>query len=462
MRNLAALCDLKLQIAEQSLKNLKEKFHHKMDENAVVEFKQKVVFRSNIRDLTYGLRSAGICAGERLMLKESMEMISLLGLATFQKYQETQEREWLNYILDFLDGNDTEDDIRDEVLLLYFEILKLVKLIMPVKLDLEVRRLKNTEILSLDDSMCWSTLRWRKRGLLELFEYSNLPTECVLPDRQKVPGELVLMIGLYSWGYPQRQLEIARVFGLAGGQPLVSKIMDYFNSHILVHFAHLIQSESINALSMWAPAVDYIVRCVQQKGGENADPRFDRVGMFIDGTFNQCCKPMQREEHDMDGTDTQRAVYSGYYGGWGLKYLHCVLGNGMLAQVWGPVDGRRHDAHLFQISQINGKLACLSQVSGSVINAHGDSAFPASSHTMKGGGWEMNRKRICVEWTIGKIVQQGASLDMSAHQQIYLNRPGALYLVGCLLTNFHTCVYGSQTGLYFSCKSPTLESYMRM
>jgi hypothetical protein len=239
--------------------------------------------------------------------------------------------------------------------------------------------------------------------------------------------------------------------------------MDYFNSHILSHFVHLIQSESREALSMWAPAVDYIVRCVQEKGAlQNGDPRFHRVGMFIDGTFNHCCKPDQREEHELEGTDTQRAVYSGYYAGWGLKYLHCVLGNGMIAQVWGPVDGRRHDGHLFQISQINNKLECLSQMSGSVIEAHGDSAFPASSHTRKGGGWEMNRKRICVEWTIGKIVQQGASLDMSVHQQIYLNRPGALYLVGCLLTNFHTCVYGSQTGLYFSCKAPTLQSYMGM
>jgi hypothetical protein len=184
--------------------------------------------------------------------------------------------------------------------------------------------------------------------------------------------------------------------------------------------------------------------------------------MFIDGTFNHCCRPEQREDHLIAGRDTQRAAYSGYYAGWGLKYLHCVLPNGILAQVWGPVDGRRHDAHLFAISHINEKLESLSQQSGTIIHAHGDSAFPASSHTVKGGGWEMNRKRICVEWSIGKILSQGASLDMSVHQQIYLNRPGALYIVGCLMTNFHTCVYGSETGLYFACKAPTLESYMRM
>lgn len=189
------------------------------------------------------------------------------------------------------------------------------------------------------------------------------------------------------------------------------------------------------------------------------------------------CRPEQRQVHTDQGVDTQRAVYSGYYGGclfllplhefharagWGLKYLHCVWGNGMIAQICGPVDGRRHDGHLFELSRINGKLEHLSQRCGVPVHAHGDSAFPSQSHTTKGGGWEMNRKRICVEWTIGLVYNKWASLDMSAHNQMYLNRPGAKYLLACLLTNFHTCIYGNETTKYFSCQPPTLESYMDM
>jgi hypothetical protein len=49
---------------------------------------------------------------------------------------------------------------------------------------------------------------------------------------------------------------------------------------------------------------------------------------------------------------------------------------------------------------------------------------------------------------------------MAAHNQIYLNRPGALYVLACLFTNFHTCLYGSETGGYFGCAAPTLASYM--
>jgi nuclease HARBI1 len=425
-----------------------------------VEHKQILVARLNLRDLTYRLRSAGITAGERLTLQEMEGMLLLLASFMFYKYQEAQEFDFCDHIWNFLNGIEPEDDIRSNVCLLFFEFLKWLEMIMPVTLTLEVRPAQYRTILSLDDSFCWAALRWRKRDLLELFHYSLLPAEARLPDRQKVNGETVMLLGMYAWAWPQRQLLIAREFGLAGGQPVVSKIMDYYASHFLEHFQHLIQSESMGALSMWTPMVSYMVECVQQKG--IAGPDFSNVGMFIDGTFNHCCRPEQREDHLIAGRDTQRAVYSGYYAGWGLKYLHCVLPNGILAQVWGPVDGRRHDAHLFAISHINEKLESLSQQSGTIIHAHGDSAFPASSHTVKGGGWEMNRKRICVEWSIGKILSQGASLDMSVHQQIYLNRPGALYIVGCLMTNFHTCVYGSETGLYFACKAPTLESYMRM
>lgn len=124
-------------------------------------------------------------------------------------------------------------------------------------------------------------------------------------------------------------------------------------------------------------------------------------------------------------------------------------------------DGRRHDAHLFMLSQLNEKLERLSALCGTPIHAHGDSAFPARSHVTKGGFYEMSRKRVCVEWTIGKITSAlWSSMDFAAHNQIYLNRPGAKYLLACILTNFHTCLYGSETGKYFSCRAPPLAWYM--
>lgn len=414
-----------------------------------------------------------MCAGERLHLEESMAGLVLAGLvAFFERFE-----------VDCLD----EDERTAVLCSLYLEFLGIVGMIMPVNVHLDLsqsRQAAHWEIQGLDDGWCWNSLRWRKDGLLLLFSESRIPPLVILDNGHKVSGQLVMVIGMFAWTYPRCQQDIAKLFK-ESGQPVISRIVSWFIDHMLTHFLHLIQSEERTALLMWSSCTDYFVQCVRGKGGEYGE-RFAQVGMFIDGTFNHTCRPEQREEHSQIGRDTQRAVYSKYYGGWGLKYLHCVFPNGIIGQLWGPVDGRRHDGHLFAISGIDDKLACLSEQSGSIIHGdatpsnydyylflqshafahlltgHGDSAFPATSHMRKGGGWELGRRRICVEWTIGKVLQQGASLDMSAHQQIYLNRPGSLYLVGCLLTNFHTCVYGSQTGLYFSCKAPLLASYMQM
>lgn len=147
----------------------------------------------------------------------------------------------------------------------------------------------------------------------------SIPAVCVLENRQKIMGEAVFLITLYELAYPNRQAEVARVMGLSisSGQPLVSRIISHGTNIILGRWIHLIQSEGDNhdALAMWQDSAAHIVDCVRTKFEGLADPRFDFSGMFIDGTFNFCCKPDQREEHLAQDRDTQRAVYSGYFGG---------------------------------------------------------------------------------------------------------------------------------------------------
>jgi hypothetical protein len=325
-----------------------------------MEQRQRIVpvMRRELRDNSYRFRTAGLSAGERLWLDESMESLVIVGLMAFLECVE----------LDILD----QDDRECVLLALYLEFLKQTSMIMPVNVHLDVHAplhaAQQFRIEFLDDGWCWNSLRWRKQGLLELFAQSRLDALVTLDNGHKLSGELVMVIGMFAWSYPRCQQDIAKLFR-ESGQPVISRIVSYFISHMLHHFAHLIQSEEIDALSMWTPAVDYFVDCVQGKGGEYGE-RFDRVGMFLDGTFNHTCRPDQRQEHEDQGRDTQRAVYSKYYGGWGLKYLHCVFPNGIIGQLWGPVDGRRHDGHLFQISGINDKLACLSQLSGSIIHGN--------------------------------------------------------------------------------------------
>ena len=69
-------------------------------------------------------------------------------------------------------------------------------------------------------------------------------------------------------------------------------------------------------------------------------------------------------------------------------------------------------------SRLNDKLAWLSNASGTVIKAHGDSAYPRRSHLLKHASYRMAQKRICVEWAFGKMQQIFAVTDFEAHLQV--------------------------------------------
>lgn len=70
--------------------------------------------------------------------------------------------------------------------------------------------------------------------------------------------------------------------------------------------------------------------------------------------------------------------------------------------------------------------------------------------------------RICVEWGFQKIISLFAFIDFKKNQKIYLQDVGSMYKVAVLLTNCHTCLYGSQTSAYFNTVPPTLNEYLEL
>ena len=73
---------------------------------------------------------------------------------------------------------------------------------------------------------------------------------------------------------------------------------------------------------------------------------------------------------------------------------------------------------------------------------------------------EMSKCRICVEWGFGKILQYSTYLDFQRNLKVLLQPVAKYYLVGALLINCHTCMYGSLTGTYFDLEPPSLETYL--
>ena len=67
---------------------------------------------------------------------------------------------------------------------------------------------------------------------------------------------------------------------------------------------------------------------------------------------------------------------------------------------------------------------------------------------------DMSSVRASVGWGYGKIVQYFTFMDFSKNVKVLLQPVGKLYCVAALLTNCHTCLYGSQTGRYFGVVHP--------
>ena len=68
---------------------------------------------------------------------------------------------------------------------------------------------------------------------------------------------------------------------------------------------------------------------------------------------------------------------------------------------------------------------------------------------------------IIAEWPFGNILSQNRYLSYFKGLKIQMHSVGMIYFVAVLLTNVHTCIYGSNVAEYFDCVPPTLYEYMQ-
>ena len=184
---------------------------------------------------------------------------------------------------------------------------------------------------------------------------------------------------------------------------------------------------------------------------------------FIDGTVRPVCRP----GHD------QRVLYNGHKKVHAIKFQSVVAPNGMIANLFGPVEGRRHDSSMLTLSNLYPSLVQHSiRPNGSPLCIYGDPAYPLRiqlqapfkrnvqlTPIQQEYNKAMSKVRISVEWVFGQIVNYCAFLDFKKNMKIQLSAVGKIYCVCALLTNAHTCLYKSMTSEYFDIDPPMLEQY---
>lgn len=140
--------------------------------------------------------------------------------------------------------------------------------------------------------------------------------------------------------------------------------------------------------------------------------------------------------------------------------------------MFGPIEGRRHDAFMLGVDGLTEKLQRFQAPTGEAYVLYGDPAYGLSRNIIspfRGAqltnaeqmfNTQMSKLRISVEWGFGKICQNFAYLDFKKDLKVLLQPVGKYYLVASTLINCHTCLYGSQTSTYFNVHPPPLESYL--
>jgi hypothetical protein len=306
----------------------------------------------------------------------------------------------------------------------------------------------------MSDCDCINDLRFRKIHLQEVSEklwplmqphldgdYDRIR----LQNRYTLPFETCFMILLYRLAAPRRlQPDMERFFAIRKSKisAALNTIVDALyevalpylsNPALFQHRFHLYSNLIFNkcnaANMMWG---------------------------FIDGTLRKICRP----------TRFQRAAYSGHKRTHGVKFQSVVTPDGLIACLFGPIPGSRHDSFMLAESGLLQQLTEImprNQPGVQIYSLYGDPAYPQSQYLVGGyrnpapnsveAQWNtaMSKVRISVEWGFKEITQVWTFLDFRRNMKIFKFPVAKYYIVAAFLCNIRNCFYLNQTATYYGC-----------
>eukprot|EP00697_Spironema_sp_BW2_P005503 gnl/Spiro4/17685_TR9416_c0_g1_i1.p1 gnl/Spiro4/17685_TR9416_c0_g1~~gnl/Spiro4/17685_TR9416_c0_g1_i1.p1 ORF type:complete len:345 (-),score=71.32 gnl/Spiro4/17685_TR9416_c0_g1_i1:44-1051(-) len=290
--------------------------------------------------------------------------------------------------------------------------------------------------------------RFELRDFFHLADLLRLPETIRTRSRHVVGHYEALAITLRRFAYPNRLSDLCPIFGRS--KAALSEIHHHVVKHIFDNFAGRLAA---------LDRVDYAA-CAAAVAAKGAP--FDFVFGFIDGTTRDICRPVKFQE----------SVYSGHHRTHCLKFQVVMLPNGIIAHLFGPLEGRWHDITLLRRSGLLDVLEGLQFAREQWWAIYGDKAYvkrpfllsPFQGTVLTPAELQLNttmsRLRLCVEWGFGKIASIWAFLDFEKNLKLLKQPLAQFYSVGAILTNCHTCLYGGVTSTYYDMLPPTLDEYL--
>lgn len=309
------------------------------------------------------------------------------------------------------------------------------------------------DLADLENSECLAEFRFAKNDIPILADVLHIPENFICSQGTKCNGIEALCITLKRFSYPSRYSDLIPRFGRP--VPVLSMINNTVVDFIYDMHSHLVNQWNNTILN--PVQLQLYAEAIHNKGAA-----LDNCFGFIDGTVRPICRPGR----------LQRIVYNGHKRVHALKFQSVTLPNGMIANMYGPVEGRRHDAGMLADSEL---LQDLEQNAfapdGTPMCLYGDPAYPLRVHLqapfrnavltpqMQDFNRSMSAVRISVEWLFGDISNYFKFIDFKKNLKIGLSSVGKMYLVSAVLRNALTCLYGNSTSKYFNLVPPDLQEY---
>lgn len=324
-----------------------------------------------------------------------------------------------------------------------------------VRLSLRRSRHISTSVFNINafnEEQSLSLFRFKPADLGRLASLLNV-TPTFLRRRYNVPSVECLAIVLRRLASPCRWTDVEELFGRT-----VSSLSEIFHEtveHVAEKWGPVLTSWRGDLMAERAAVY---AGAVAAKGAP-----LDRCVGFIDGTALRVSRP---------GNCLQRSIYSGHKRVHCIKFQSVTTPDGLIFNLFGPVEGRRHDMTLYHQSGMDGHLRDTLVVDGEQYYLYADAAyvlrawlqiaFAGDNLTDAQAAYNtaMSALRVSVEWAFKDIKQVFSYLDYSRKLKLQEGPVGLLYLVAALLWNLRSCLYGSQTSSFFGCSPPSVEKYL--
>ena len=175
---------------------------------------------------------------------------------------------------------------------------------------------------------------------------------------------------------------------------------------------------------------------------------------FSDGTVRPVYRP---------GLN-QRILYNGHKRVHSIKFQSVIAPYGLIANLFGPVEGKRHGSGTLAMSNLLPQLVQHSiKQNGDIMCIYGDPLRPQLQAPFKGANllphekeWnkEMSAVRVSVEWIFRDIIDYFKFLGFKKNLKL-----GKMYTVAALLHNARPVLYETTTSTYFDIAPPSLNDY---